>query len=1059
EEHGGEILILRGDVTDRKRMQEVVAEIHRRFGVLNGVVHAAGVESGGLIQLRTSQQAAAVLAPKVQGLRALEFALNEVDLDFFLLCSSLTSVLGSIGQVDYCAANQFMDSFARYDTLRTGRHTISVNWDAWQDVGLAIKKAEFFKRTAEPAFTYRKIDHPLLGECIDESPDRKEYLTQYSVAQFWTLDDHRFEGHALLPGTAYLEIARAAYEEQTKTSAVELTDFHFLNIFHIGDSEIKEAYTLLERNGSGFKFVVKSKTNPEDDTWQEHAVGKLTQTAPGTTQKHDLKELFERCGTEVNLQSDNVTSGFGPRWQNLKSLYLGTDELLALIELPEEFSTDLENYKLHPAIIDVVTGAAKHYLSDGASYLPLSYQKVTVHAPLSQRLYAHARARAENQQRKEVLTFDAVLMDEQGRELVSIEGFSAKKLSDSAATMKALIDQNGNQESSVASLAEAPGAVSQADLLTGITPDEGLKVFGRILSSNPMPAQVLVSAIDIDALIEGLMQANVASQAEGLKPLAPKSVHPRPEMDTPYVEPRNEQERMLAEIWQTFLGVDKIGIHDNFFELGGDSVVAIHFIARANEAGFQLSPQQLFNTPTIAGLAAIADQLPGTDESSGAGNYAASPFEMVALDERQLAVLANSLDDSDDEEDTDTSDNAYIESESEVAAAPVTRLEEETLATVEPVDVNSNGGIALPPKEKQMQFSLFYFSAVDELQDANKYRLYLEGAKFADRHGFSAIWTPERHFHESGGLYPNPSVLSAALATITERVQLRAGSVVLPLHHFPRVVEEWAVVDNLSNGRAAISVTSGWIPNDFAFFPERFANKREEMFRGIEEVRRLWRGETFQTKDGAGNLVELKVLPRPVQPDLPIWLTCSGDPQMFVKAGELGLNVLTAVLGQSVSEVESKIALYREALAKHGHDPEGGQVTLMMHTFVGKNLDEVLSKVRDPLTNYLKSHVGLVESMTKSLNIDVGLNAEQHLDALVAFAFERYYRTASLIGTPEKCLTMINHLQSIGVDEVACFIDFGVDVDTVLEGLRYLSVLKDLCVPRTSPSGVAVGAF
>lgn len=98
-------------------------------------------------------------------------------------------------------------------------------------------------------------------------------------------------------------------------------------------------------------------------------------------------------------------------------------------------------------------------------------------------------------------------------------------------------------------------------------------------------------------------------------------------------------------------------------------------------------------------------------------------------------------------------------------------------------------------------FSLFYFSTVDELLDANKYRLYLEGAKFADRHGLSAIWTPERHFHESGGLYPNPSVLSAALATITERIQLRAGSVVLPLHHYPRVVEEWSVVDNLSNGR------------------------------------------------------------------------------------------------------------------------------------------------------------------------------------------------------------------------------------------------------------------
>jgi alkanesulfonate monooxygenase SsuD/methylene tetrahydromethanopterin reductase-like flavin-dependent oxidoreductase (luciferase family) len=131
----------------------------------------------------------------------------------------------------------------------------------------------------------------------------------------------------------------------------------------------------------------------------------------------------------------------------------------------------------------------------------------------------------------------------------------------------------------------------------------------------------------------------------------------------------------------------------------------------------------------------------------------------------------------------------------------------------------------------------------------------------------------------------------------------------------------------------------------------------------------------------------------------------------------------------------------------------------MMHTFVGKSLDDVLAKVRAPLTDYLKSHVGLVESMTKSLNIDVGLNTQQHLDAVVAFAFERYYRTASLIGTPEKCLSMIKQLQSIGVDEVACFIDFGVDVDTVLEGLRYLSVLKDLCVPRTSPNIVAARAF
>ena len=95
---------------------------------------------------------------------------------------------------------------------------------------------------------------------------------------------------------------------------------------------------------------------------------------------------------------------------------------------------------------------------------------------------------------------------------------------------------------------------------------------------------------------------------------------------------------MLAEIWQTFLGIEQIGIHDNFFELGGDSVVAIHFIARVNEAGLQLSPQQLFNNPTIAALAAVADEL-REDES---GDSTPSAFEMVSLDDWQASVIAAS---------------------------------------------------------------------------------------------------------------------------------------------------------------------------------------------------------------------------------------------------------------------------------------------------------------------------------------------------------------------------------------------------------------------------------
>ena len=74
--------------------------------------------------------------------------------------------------------------------------------------------------------------------------------------------------------------------------------------------------------------------------------------------------------------------------------------------------------------------------------------------------------------------------------------------------------------------------------------------------------------------------------------------------------------------------------------------------------------------------------------------------------------------------------------------------------------------------------------------------------------------------------YPNPSVTSAALAMVTERIALRAGSVVAPLHHPLRIAEEWSVVDNLSAGRVGLSLASGWNPVDFALRPEAYADRQ-----------------------------------------------------------------------------------------------------------------------------------------------------------------------------------------------------------------------------------------
>jgi natural product biosynthesis luciferase-like monooxygenase protein len=345
---------------------------------------------------------------------------------------------------------------------------------------------------------------------------------------------------------------------------------------------------------------------------------------------------------------------------------------------------------------------------------------------------------------------------------------------------------------------------------------------------------------------------------------------------------------------------------------------------------------------------------------------------------------------------------------------------------------------------RKIDFSLFYFASDDGDGGADKYRLLVEGAKFADRHGFAAVWTPERHFHGFGGLYPNPSVTSAALSTVTERVGLRAGSVVLPLHNPLRVAEEWSVVDNLSKGRTAIAFASGWHADDFVFAPDSFEARKEVMASGIESVRRLWRGESISVRGGAGRDVEVRIFPRPVQPELPVWITAAGSAETFRMAGEIGANVLTHLLGQSFEEVAEKIAVYREARARHGHGADGGCVTLMLHTFVGRDHETVREKVFGPFCNYLRSSFGLWRGLARSMGQDVDSAdfTEDDTRRLLERAFDRYFETSGLFGTPAACLRMVERLKAIGVDEVACLIDFGIDADSVMSSLRHLNLVR-----------------
>jgi natural product biosynthesis luciferase-like monooxygenase protein len=354
-----------------------------------------------------------------------------------------------------------------------------------------------------------------------------------------------------------------------------------------------------------------------------------------------------------------------------------------------------------------------------------------------------------------------------------------------------------------------------------------------------------------------------------------------------------------------------------------------------------------------------------------------------------------------------------------------------------------------------MQFGLLYFSSGEETGRRDKYRLVLEGARFADRHGFAGVWVPERHFTEVGCLFPNPAVVQAALARETSRVRLRAGSVVLPLHHPVRVAEEWSVVDNLSDGRVELSFASGWHPGDFLFAPDSYANRHEEMYQAIEVVRQLWRGGTYKARGGDGKEAEVRVYPTPVQKELTLWLTAAGNPKTFARAGSLGAHLLTHLWNQGLDELASRIALYRRARAEAGHDPDAGRVAVMLHTFIGADPEEVRRQVRGPFSQYLKSSADLLGAIAYSQGqtLDFNSMSERDKDFLINYVFERLLGSRVLFGTPQSCLPLVRQLRAAGVDEIACQVDFGVSTDVILQNLPHLDRLRQFCEAESGHAG------
>ncbi|WP_225830132.1 type I polyketide synthase [Streptomyces sp. NK08204] len=612
-ERGARVLVLQADVTDEEQTARAAQRVRDLAGALHGVVHAAGRPSQGMILTKSRAEADDVLAAKTRGTLVLDRVCREDRLDFLLLCSSVTALLGGPGQSDYAAANAFLDAFAQWKRQVSGTAVTAVGWDTWREVGMAAGLTDRFGAGS----TGTPTGHPLLQRLVHTGPGSRTYATTLSTEDHWIVGDHRIMGHGLVPGTAYLELVRAAVAEQAAGRTIEIGDVQYLTPVVVPDGQTREVFTTVEERDGQWRFAVRSRTGaPGAAAWTDHALGSLAFHDSGPDTVRDLTALAADCGVthvldtpetiQEGLRLDRFQRGgpiefsFGPRWDCMHRIEVGPNRLFATLGLGPEHAADLDDYLLHPALLDAVGGTARVYATD-TYYLPFSYRSLRVHHGLTPTIHCLARLKESTDATGETMTCDLEVLDPEGRVLVEITDFTIKRIND----LEGLRDQIARSAAPPAETGsgtpDAAGGVLSA-LGEGISEEQGQDAFARILAASDLPGHLLVCHRDMAELRDlarSLTPELLAREMEQFA--APGGVHPRPDLATPFVAPRTEREQAVAGIWCDILGLERVGVDDDFFALGGHSLAAVQIGTRIKSLlGVELELRAFFDNPTVA---------------------------------------------------------------------------------------------------------------------------------------------------------------------------------------------------------------------------------------------------------------------------------------------------------------------------------------------------------------------------------------------------------------------------------------------------------------------------
>lgn len=621
---GATVITATGDVADRESLSAAVAEVERLLGPVEVLLHAAGQVNDGPLLTKTEREIEGVFTAKLHGSRALLDVFAARPLKLAVLFSSTSTAIAPAGQVDYVAANEYLNALAAARPAAFGR-TVAVDWGIWADTGMA---AAALSRTGEDARS------PLSGLPLLTSRVEGKGQTSFDgvlSTEDWIIGEHRFRdtGQALLPGTGVLEIAAQAVAAAGGRMPYALEDVTFLSPFTVTEAQARGLRVALAPDADGQRFDILAATD-EAGVRLRTATGRIAGAQAAGAARIEPQALAARMPREVADRGHPIRSAqeevldFGPRWRVLRGYRLGDGEGLASLSLPETVRGDLAGgWILHPALMDIATGWAMELIegwSPQTPWVPMSYGRLIVRAPLPAKVVSWVRNADRNHAEDGFARFDITIATPEGEVLVEAEGLTLRRLEHGT---EALSATGQLVRDPAVEAAQDPGRRRLAHSLSqGIPRAHGPEALRRALAADQRV--IAVSSMDLSAL---MAEAEAASRARADAESTPG--FERPDLETAMVEPRNDLERALASYWRELLGVSAVGVEDSFFDLGGHSLLAVRLFAMIRRNyGADLPISTLFEAPTIAQIAARIVAETGID--AGAAEQPAERPRLVA---------------------------------------------------------------------------------------------------------------------------------------------------------------------------------------------------------------------------------------------------------------------------------------------------------------------------------------------------------------------------------------------------------------------------------------------